>query len=96
MRSDDCRQILRNWNAQNEFNHYAGAEDVGLRDGGEFGAMAEDFAALSLHSLSRARSQSQRGGDGSPPFRNSDQMDFRANHRSRSRRSSFSPSESVQ
>ncbi|MEY2544695.1 MAG: hypothetical protein QOE81_2156, partial [Verrucomicrobiota bacterium] len=33
--SGDCRQIPRNWNAQDEFNHYAGAEDVDLRDGGE-------------------------------------------------------------
>ena len=27
--------------AQNEFNHHARTEDVDLRDGGEFGAMAE-------------------------------------------------------
>ncbi len=32
MRSDDCRQILRNWNAQNEFNYHEGAEDVDLRE----------------------------------------------------------------
>src|SRR5438270_4155564 len=32
MRSDDCRQILRNWNTQNEFNCHEGAEDVDLRE----------------------------------------------------------------
>ncbi|MDP9187428.1 MAG: hypothetical protein M3O72_08755 [Verrucomicrobiota bacterium] len=41
MRSDDCKQIPRNWNAQNQFNCHARAEDVDLRDGGEFGAVAE-------------------------------------------------------
>src|SRR5437762_3212312 len=90
MRSDDCRQILRNWNAQNEFNHYAGAEDVGLRDGGEFGAVAENFAALSLHPLRGAQSKSQCSSDGGGPFRHSDQMDFRANHRPRPGRNSLS------
>src|SRR6266567_8136555 len=29
--SDDCRQIPRNWNAQNEFNHHARTEDVDFR-----------------------------------------------------------------
>src|SRR5437764_12802585 len=72
--SDDSRQILRNWNAQNEFNHYAGAEDVDLRDGGEFGAVAANFAALSLHSLSRTQSESKRGRDGGAPLRNSNQV----------------------
>src|SRR5437660_996195 len=42
--SDDCRQILRNWNAQNEFNHHAGAEEVDLRNSGQSGAVAEDLA----------------------------------------------------
>src|SRR5437764_14003114 len=71
--SDDSRQIPRNWNAQNEFNHHARAEDVDLRDRGEFGAVAENFAALSVHSLSRALSQPQRGGNDGPALRASDQ-----------------------
>src|SRR5207253_3842782 len=32
MRSDDCRQILRNWNAQNEFNYHERAEDIDFRE----------------------------------------------------------------
>ena len=42
-----------NQNAQDELHHHARAEDDDLRDGGEPGAVAEDSAALSLHSLPR-------------------------------------------
>ena len=71
-----------NRNAQSEFNHYACAEDAGLRHGGKLGALAENFAALSLHPLSRTRPQSEHRRHGSDAFRNSHLLDLGTNYRS--------------
>src|SRR4030095_15856380 len=59
-------------NAQDQFNHHARAEEVDLRNRGEPGTVAEDFAALSLHSLSGAQPESKCCSDGGGACRDSD------------------------
>src|SRR5205814_9915877 len=82
-------------NAQSQLNHHARTEDVDLRDGGEFGVVAENLAALPLRSLLGAQSKSQRGRDGGAAFRYSNQVDLRSNHRSSAGRNSLSAFESL-
>src|SRR5438876_333216 len=82
-------------NAQNQLPAHACAEVGDLRNSGKPGAVAKNPPALSLHPLSGERHRSQHCGDGSAPFRDSDLMDLRANHRSQQARNSFSSSESL-
>src|SRR6266567_8639610 len=81
--------ITAHQNAQSQLPAHTRAEDGDLRDSGKPGAVAKNPPALSLRSLSGARRRSQRCGDGSAPFRDSDLLDLRTNHRSQQARNSF-------
>src|SRR5207249_43702 len=67
------------FHAQDQLHRYACPEGGDLRNSGQFGVVAKNSTALSLHSIPGARCRSQRCGDGSAALGHSDLMDLGTN-----------------